>query len=73
MTEKSFLYCHLTGKKAGKKVKVEAEKIQKFWPNISTSNITELNELIFTRLKLDFENTGIPPKNPNRNLKPGLD
>ena len=34
-------------------------------------NITELNELIYTEAKQVCDKIGVPPRNPNRNTKPG--
>ena len=42
-------------------VKTESEKINQVLPYISTNNITELNELIYTGVKLVCEKIGIPP------------
>ena len=52
-----------------KKVKVETEIINKVSPNIPTSNITELNELIYTGKKSCSVKIGVPQWNPIRNTK----
>ena len=54
-----------------KKVKVETEKVNKLLPNIPTSNVTELNKLIYAGVKLVCDKIGIPQRNPNKNIKPG--
>ena len=41
-------------------VKTETNKINQVLPSISTNNITELNELIYTGAKLVCEKIGIP-------------
>ena len=68
ITEKKTSLPSLT-KQAWKKVKIETEKVNKLYPNIPTSNITELNELTYERAKLVWDKIGIPLKNPNRNIK----
>ena len=54
-----------------KKIKVKSEKVNKLLKNISTDNITELNELIYAGEKLVSDKIGIPQKKPNRNTKVG--
>ena len=43
----------------------------KLLPNIPTGNITELNELIYTGVKLACDKIDVPQSNPNRNTKLG--
>ena len=43
-----------------KEVMIETEKINNLLPNISTDNITELNELINAGSKLTRDKNGIP-------------
>ena len=51
----------------GKTVKADTEKINELLTHIRTSNITELNELIYARAKLISDKIGLPKKN----TKPG--
>ena len=53
-----------------KTVKTETKKINKLLMHIST-NITELNELIYTIAKLICDKRRVLLKNTNRNSKPG--
>ena len=55
-----------------KTVKVETEKVYELSTHIST-NITELNELIYARAKLVCDKIGVTFKNTNRNSKPGFE
>ena len=43
-----------------KKAKVEIKKVNKLLPNISTGNITELNELSYPGVKLVCDKIGVP-------------
>ena len=45
--------------------------MNKLIPNISTDNITKLNELVFAGAKLIGDQIGVSLKNPIRNSKPG--
>ena len=56
---------------SGKKFSLETEKVNEFWPNIPTGNITELNELIYAGAKLVCNEVSVPRRNQNRNTKPG--
>ena len=49
-----------------KKIKIEIEKVNKSLPNIPTSNITELNELIYTSKKLVYNEIGAPPESEQK-------
>ena len=53
-----------------KKLKVETKKINKLLRNIPTDNITELNELIYTKAKLVCNKICVSRRNRNRNTKP---
>ena len=55
----------------GRTVKTETNKINHLLPFKSTSNITELNELIFAGVKLVSEKKGIPSKITKKESKPG--
>ena len=70
MTEKKTTL-HPSGTKTGKKVTIETEKVNKLLLNIPTGNITELNDLIYTRAKPVCDKIDIPIRNPNRNTKSG--
>ena len=52
-------------------LKIETNKINQVLPYISTNNITELNELIYTGAKLVSEKIGIPSKSTKKKSKPG--
>ena len=54
-----------------KKVKVGSNKVNKLIPNTSTSNITELNELIYAGAMFICDKISVPFRNPMRNTKPG--
>ena len=54
-----------------KKIKLEAEKVNKVLQYIPMDDMIELNELIYTRTKLVGNKIGILQKNPNRKRKPG--
>ena len=49
-----------------KTVKVETEKINELLTNISTKNITELNELIYAVVKLVWKNRGSPKEHDQK-------
>ena len=51
-------------------VRSEAEKVKDLLKNISTNDITELNDLIYTGAKLVCEKIGFPLKTTNRKSKP---
>ena len=53
------------------KVKVETWKVTKLLPNIPTGNITELNEVIYTEMKLVCDKIGISHRSPNKTTKSG--
>ena len=53
--------------------KVETNKGNQVLTYISTNNITELNELIYARLKLVFEKIGISADSTKEKSKPGWD
>ena len=53
-----------------KTVKAETEKINDILSNISTNDITELNDLIYAGAKLVCENVGFLLKNTKRKSKP---
>ena len=69
MTEKKTAFPSLR-KKDKKKVQLEIEKVNELLPNIPTSKIIELNELIYARAKLFCNKIGVPRGNPNENTKP---
>ena len=48
----------------------ETNKINQILHNISTNNITELNELLYTGMKLVCEKIGIPSKSTKKRSKP---
>ena len=52
-----------------KKVMVETEKVYKLLPNIPTSNITELKDLIHMRAKLICDKIGISQRKQNNKYK----
>ena len=52
-------------------VKEETNKVNQVLTYISTNNITELNELIYTGAKSVCEKTGIPSKGTKEKSKPG--
>ena len=54
-----------------KTFKIDTNKINHILPYISTNNITELNELIYTGEKLVCEKIGIPAKSLKKQSKPG--
>ena len=54
-----------------KTVKTENEKINALLTYISMKNIMDLNELIYTGVKLVCEKIGIPLKTTNGYSKPG--
>ena len=54
-----------------KTLKIETNKINHILPYIPTSNITELNELIYAGAKLVYEKFGIYWKGPKKQSKPG--
>ena len=51
--------------------KIETNKINQVLPYISSNNIIELNELIYTGTKLVCEEIGIPSKSTKKKSKPG--
>ena len=54
-----------------KKVKIEIKKVNKLFTNSPTESITELNELIYTEVKLVCGKINVPFNNSNRNTKLG--
>ena len=52
-------------------LKTQTNKINQILPYISTNNITELNELIYAKVKLLCEKIGIPSKSTKKQSKPG--
>ena len=54
-----------------KNVKVETEKENRLFTNISTSNITELNKLIYVGMKCVRDNISVPLGNLNSTTKAG--
>ena len=52
-------------------LKMETNKINHILPYITTSNITELNELIYAGTKLVCEKTRIPSKSTKKQSKLG--
>ena len=48
-------------------VKTETNRINQVLPNVSTNNITELNELIYAGAKLHCEKMGIASKISKKN------
>ena len=52
-------------------VKSETEKVNNLRTNITTNNITELNDLIYVGAKLVCEKVRIPLKTTDRKSKPG--
>ena len=52
-------------------VKTETNETNQVLPYISTNNKTEINELIYARVKLFCENIGIPSKSTKKISKPG--
>ena len=69
MTEKRLHY-HLSGTKTGKKIKVKTEKINKLLIDIPTSNITEVDELIYAGAKFVCAKIGVSLKKSTWNIKP---
>ena len=52
-------------------LKTETNKINQILPHISTNNITDLNDLIYTGAKLVCEKIWVPSKSTKKQSKPG--
>ena len=54
-----------------KTLKIERNRINQMLLYISTNNVSELNDLIYTGAKLVCEKIGVPSKNTKKQSKPG--
>ena len=54
-------------------LKTETNRINQMLPYISTNNISELNDLIYTGAKLVCEKIAVPSKSMKKQSKPGLE